>query len=172
MLEKIQDVIEDLQNSDEVDLCNEEARLQESLANDGALDRYTNLTKMPLKKINLGVKLENYHKYLKMSFNEDQSRLDFLNKLTDLDQFINEAGTNVSKEVVDDLRQRVFDLLKPLNMTYFSKNLETISSKKCLVLVEISTNPDIAEIGVADLDHQAEWDGIKKILYVLSTLLS
>lgn len=172
MLEKIQDVVEDLQQSDEVLLSNEEKILQQSLANETAADRYATLSKLPQRKINLGVKMDNYHRYLKMSFSEGTTRIDILNNLKDLDEFIKEIGNNITEEVVDELRRKVCDLLRPLNMAYCSRIMETKSTKKCLVLVEISTNPDVAEVGVADIKHEAEWNGIKKILYVLSCLLS
>ncbi|XP_033231153.1 interferon-inducible double-stranded RNA-dependent protein kinase activator A-like isoform X2 [Belonocnema kinseyi] len=158
MLEKIQDVVEDLQQSDEVNLYKEEKLLQQSLADEKAADRYATLTKLPQKKINLGVKMENYHRYLKMSFNEGTTRIDILNKVRDFDEFIKEVGNEITEEVVDELRRKICDLLRPLNMAYCSRVMETKFSKKCLVLVEISTNPDIAEVGVADVKHEAEWN--------------
>ena len=172
MLEKIQDVVEDLQTSGELDLRSEQARLQESLANEIALARYQNLTKLPQKKVNYGIKMEDYHRNLKKSFNE-ATRTEILNNLKDLEIHITEAGSTVTEEFVNELREKIMDFLKPLNMFYCRRILETKNCEnKYCVLVEISTNPDIAEIDIAESEHQAEMNSIKKILHDISILLS
>lgn len=101
---------------------------------------------------------------------DDKTRELILNKIIHLMKQLNNTA-EITNKVVCDTRQSVTELLKPLKLAYNYKELETKSSK-FIVLIEISTNPDISEVGIASESiFHAEINGIKLILQLLNKLL-
>ncbi|XP_043467958.1 uncharacterized protein LOC122502120 [Leptopilina heterotoma] len=100
---------------------------------------------------------------------EDEIRQPILQQVVNLMKEINSAQ-EITEKFFSEVRTNFIELLKPLKLIYKSKKLETKSSK-FIMFVEISTNPDINEIGIADTLHQAEIMGIKQILQLLIKML-
>lgn len=88
--------------------------------------------------------------------------INLIDKITNVDE--------ITEKIVFDARQSFSELLKPLKLIYKHRKLETKSSK-IIIHVQISTNPDIHEIGIADNHHQAEINGMKQILHLLTKLM-
>lgn len=171
MLEKIQIVIEDLQETDDLNIRQEEDQLQESLANELAIERYSTLTKLPQKRVNLGVKLDDYHRHLKKSYDDD-TLTEILKQLSSLEELINISSCDITEEFANELKVKFIDFLKPLYLTYYSRKIDTINTTNCIVAVEISTNPDIVCFGIADFPHVAERNAISRVIKDLICLLS
>ncbi|XP_051156086.1 interferon-inducible double-stranded RNA-dependent protein kinase activator A homolog [Leptopilina boulardi] len=171
MLEKIQIVVEDLRDSGEIDIRCDDAKLLETNANELALEKYSTLTKLPQKKINLGVKLDDYHRHLKKSYDEE-TRCEILKELKSLDELIKTCNCDVTEEFVNELKVKFIEFLKPLYLTYCSVELDTNSKTEYAVAVEISTNPDIVGIGIADFTYKAERNAIYQIINNLICLFS
>ncbi|XP_043482710.1 RISC-loading complex subunit tarbp2-like isoform X2 [Leptopilina heterotoma] len=171
MLEKIQIVVEDLNDSGEIDIRNDEAKLKENDANTMAIERYSTLTKLPQKKVNLGVKLDDYHRHLKKSYDDD-TRLEILKQLSSFDELIRSSSCDITEDFLSELKVKFIDFLKPLYLTYYSSKLDTKTKNNCAVVVEISTNPDIVGIGIADFEHQAERNAINQVINNLIFLFS
>lgn len=157
----------DAPTSNEKEVTAENVKVQNPLATKLQNTANSPLLKFMQKKANSN-KLLITDGHFKKCF-EDEIRQPVLQQAVNLMKEINSAN-EMTEKFFSEVRQNFIELLKPLKLIYKSKKLETKSSK-FIIFVEISTNPDINEIGIADTLHQAEIMGIKQILELLIKML-
>ena len=151
MLDKLTNLVPELKIS-----CDSELVQQADISQEIAKTRYPTLSKLPIsKKINLGVKLAEYHIQLKSQF-DNELRQDLIEKLS----AISPSSENSINRAT--LLAKFEEILMSIGLNI---TVTTISSSKdILVGMTISTSPNIIEIGLAKTKTEAELDAILKLV--------
>ncbi|XP_003708042.2 interferon-inducible double-stranded RNA-dependent protein kinase activator A isoform X2 [Megachile rotundata] len=165
MLDKISDLVA---NQDEnLSEENDDTTKKENIANELAKARYPLLSRLPTKKVNLGVKLSEYHIKLKNSFPSDI----YTDLIEKLESFIPKDKSNVSEEYVETLLSEFSEFLSTLGLNISNVTLESNKADNHVVLMKINTFPEITQISCADTDTQARFFAIINLINTMLFLL-
>lgn len=154
MLDKLTDLVPELELS-----CDSELIQQADISQELAKTRYPLLSKLPItKKINLGVKLSEYHIQLKNQF-DDELRENLIEKLSTITP---SSENSINEIYVTTLLAKFQEILTSIGLSLTVTTLPT--SSKILVGMRISTSPNIVEIGLGSTTTQAELNAILKLI--------
>lgn len=164
MLDKISDLVanQDGNLSDEFD-----DSAKENIANELAKARYPLLTRLSTKKVQLGVKLSEFHLKIKNSFPSD-----ICNELIEkLESLIPEDQSNVSEEDVDKLFNEFSEFLSTLSLSISTMTLESCIPDKHVVLMKINTFPEITQISCENIITKARFFATLNLINTMLFLL-
>lgn len=159
MLHRLNDLVPDLEESP-----------VESLTNDETLDNIKNAKSFFIshskllanKKINLGVKVSDYHNLLKSQVDPEICNK-VVNKLISL---TSEHDTDLSFQSVEDLKKEFQDILQIIDLKYFESCVP--STQNIIRTGYIDTSPEIVEIVSGKTDIEAR---SKLLIKVIQTLI-
>lgn len=151
MLEKISDLV----SSIDYDTTNEDK------ANVLAEASFLLLSKLPSsKKVNLGIKLAEYHTKLKSSFTSDVC--DDLIKT--LESLIPTDYNDVSEEFVEDLLGKFTDFLSTLNLQIEINTVKAVEPGEHVVIMKIDTSPPITQAACENTITKAKFIAIQELI--------
>jgi len=135
--------------------------------NKNAEERYHTLTKS--RKINLGLKLADYHTYWRDSLETDkrdkileQLECVFPNEMIDIDYIIE-----------DDIMEKISQLETILSEIDITINMNDVSSDKyCIKSIQLNTCPLLTQFGMGRNNLEASWEALSRIIQSIKLLLS
>ncbi|XP_015608510.1 RISC-loading complex subunit TARBP2-like [Cephus cinctus] len=179
MLDRIMDVVSDIRSSDATDfkLQNEESRKQEMMASEIAKARYPGLCPNPAttKKVNLGMKLCQYHTKLKSSYDE-KAREEFLSTISTLGLVaVNLKADNMNnisiEESIIQLRKDFHELMKSMKIDFQKHLIEVEDKSRIMTAIRLNTSPEIIEFGFGCTHYESELSMMFNMLKTLEILL-
>ncbi|XP_058792125.1 RISC-loading complex subunit TARBP2-like [Phymastichus coffea] len=141
---------------------------KEQMASEIAIARYPELTvnhEVMKSKVNWGLKVLNFHKRLKESFNEENLKI-FQDKLEVLSNLVNKYNNNNNEELYSNLKQELESTLISSNIQFYYTSFAS-AHIGYIIGMQLSTAPDISEIGSGKSAIEAEVNAIKKIIDAL-----
>lgn len=130
--------------------------------------KYAELSKLNVRKNNLGVKLSEYHTRLKNMFTEDQ-RKDVILKLNKL--LKDHSHPDDYQKAIDEITQGIDEALAIANVATLCLSLTSNDSSKIISAAQLNCGPDLIEIAVEDSKEQADHHACIKLLNSLKVLL-
>ncbi|KAG5343505.1 PRKRA kinase, partial [Acromyrmex charruanus] len=136
--------------------------------NKNAEERYRTLIKS--RKINLGLKLADYHIYWRDSLETDkrdkileQLECIFPNEMIDIDDYITE----------DSIMEKISLLETILSEIDITINMNDITSDKyCIKSIQLNTCPLLTQFGMGRNKLEASWEALSRIIKSIKLLLS
>ncbi|XP_033349455.1 interferon-inducible double-stranded RNA-dependent protein kinase activator A-like [Bombus vosnesenskii] len=129
--------------------------------------RYPALSRLPAsRKINLGVKISEYHLQFKNLFDTEMQK-ELTEKLTSI---IPQNENYISEELVEDLLNKLQDVLAIIGLDITTSVFPSIT-EKIVVTMRIDTSPSIVEFAVGATKAGAEMHTIIKLIKTLILLL-
>nr|XP_034191620.1 RISC-loading complex subunit TARBP2-like isoform X1 [Osmia lignaria] len=157
MLEKISDLVSSIED-DINDTTNEDKSNALAKAN------YLLLSRLPSsKKVNLGIKIAEYHTKLKSSFTS--TVCDDL--IQTLESLIPEDYNDVSEEFVEDLLSKFSDFLLTLNLQIEVKTMKSNVPDKHVVIMKIDSSPPISQVSCENTMTQARFTAIQELINIM-----
>lgn len=158
MLDKLTNLVPQLKIS-----CDSDTIQQENISGEIAKTRYPTLSKLPIsKKINVGVKIAEYHIQLKNQFDNEQ-RQDLIEKLSTI---TSSSENSVDETYVATSVEKIQELLKSIDLDMIVTTVPSMKDKT-LVGMQINTSPNIVEIGLGNTRTEANLDAISKSVNTL-----
>lgn len=113
-------------------------------------------------KTNWGLKVIDFHKNIKRNY-EDEMRTKIIFKLEELLSFINKSKQdNFSSTALTDIKEELKNILESLDFEFHLLQYLSVKKSSFIVGVQITTAPDIQEIGVGKSQLEAEYTAIYK----------
>lgn len=129
--------------------------------------RYPALSRLPAsRKINLGVKISEYHLQFKNLFDTEMQK-ELTEKLTSI---IPRNENYISEEFVEDLLNKLQDVLAIIGLDITTSVFPSVT-EKIVVTMRIDTSPSIVEFAVGATKADAEMHTIIKLIKNLILLL-
>jgi uncharacterized FlaG/YvyC family protein len=130
------------------------------------------LEKLYLKrrKINLGIKISDYHVKWKNSMTNDK-REKILKDLNSIFPEDSQSGENITNELITDMFSKLQNLLSDINITIKMKN-SSLNKSRFIKIVELDTCPVITHIGVGETEVYASWQALSQMISSIKLLLS
>lgn len=129
--------------------------------------RYPALSRLPTsRKINLGVKISEYHIQFKNLF-DTETQKELTEKLTSI---IPQNENHISEEFVQDMLDKLQDVLAIIGLDVTTLVFPSIT-EKIVVTMRIDTSPSIVEFAIGDTKAKAEMNTIIKLIKTLILLL-
>ncbi|XP_011157520.1 RISC-loading complex subunit tarbp2 [Solenopsis invicta] len=158
------------ERSEEESISNSSIKsIDTELMNKNAEERYCALTKTT-RKINLGLKLADYHNYFSNSLETDKRNI-FLEQLECM--FPNECFEKqyISEESLMQKISELETLLSEIDVTINMKEIAT--DNNCFIgAIELNTCPLITQIGMGNDKFGAFWKALAQVIVSLKLLLS
>ncbi|XP_068988366.1 protein Loquacious-like [Bombus flavifrons] len=129
--------------------------------------RYPALSRLPTsRKINLGVKISEYHIQFKNLFDIEMQK-ELSEKLTSI---IPRNENYISEEFVEDLLNKLQDVLAIIGLDITTSVFPSIM-EKIVVTMRIDTSPSIVEFAIGNTKAEAEMHTITKLIKTMMLLL-
>lgn len=168
MVDKINDLVADMKDTDLPDSGDEESMKEETRCNDIAKSRYLTLSRLPTtKKLNLGFKVSEYHLKIKNSFSSE-AREQMVEKLQSL---LPPDHSDISKEFVEYLSSEFKDFLSKIDLDISSMSLESKTLDSYIIVMRINTVLDIVQVGLGKTKMEAEYYTLLKLINSMIFLL-
>lgn len=168
MLDKLTDLVPTLELTIDTSMEQKQKQLKEDASIQMAKSRYTALSRLSItKKVNLGIKLSEYHNQLKNCFTSETSP-DLVERLQTI---IPQDCTDISEERVKDLSNEFTDILASIGLYMSLQHLQCKSSSIYLVAVTVNSTPDIVEVSRGETRIHAEFYAILKLINTILLFL-
>ncbi|XP_050575510.1 RISC-loading complex subunit TARBP2-like [Bombus affinis] len=129
--------------------------------------RYPALSRLPTsRKINLGVKISEYHLQFKNLFDTEMQK-ELTEKFTSI---ISQNESHISEDFVEDLLNKLQDVLAIMGLDVTTSVFPSIL-EKFVVTMRIDTSPSIVEFAIGDTKAEAQMHTIIKLIKTLILLL-
>ncbi|XP_029164953.1 RISC-loading complex subunit TARBP2-like [Nylanderia fulva] len=174
MVKRIKALVDQLNSIED-----EEGSLDSTLAtnkteimNRNAKERYYSLNKS-IKKMNLGIKLSEYHTKWKDSLEMDKRKKaleelhSYLNEILSLD----EEDADKFTIIINKKLSKLETILSDINVTVNTKEIPADKSY-FLKIIELNTCPHLSQIGIGKTEQEADWNALTKMVEFLILLLS
>jgi len=122
------------------------------------------------KKINLGIKISEYHVKWKNSITNDK-REKILKDLNCIFSEDSQSNENVTNESITDMLTKLQNLLSDINVTIKMKNV-FLNKNHFIKTVELDTCPVITHIGKGETELYASWRALSQMINSIKLLLS
>ncbi|EZA60759.1 hypothetical protein DMN91_001820 [Ooceraea biroi] len=167
MIDKIQELVDGLNDTsaNENELLSVETDHTE--ANENAKRYYQSIKP---KKINLGIKLSEYHVKWKDSLEIDK-RNEILKELDCIIENSNKSERHVTNELITEILFMLETLLTDLNITINMRNLNA-NNHYFMKAIQLDTCPVITHIGAGATEQLASWQAILLMINSIKLLLS
>lgn len=168
MLQRLIEVVSDLTNKESIcaSLKKDRDCLNQSDSAELAKRKYPEVTKVPVKKVNLGVKLADYHLKLNKSFNEDSvpKRSEVLDNLQSLFQYVCDNHGKCTPDYLDSVRSKLIEFLNLMNMQICRDVDECQNDVHKILILKVNSIPDIVESVVGQDLVAMELEAISNVL--------
>ncbi|XP_029170487.1 uncharacterized protein LOC114940132 [Nylanderia fulva] len=174
MVKRIKALVDQLNSIED-----EEGSLDSSLAtnkteimNRNAKERYYSLNKS-IKKMNLGIKLSEYHTKWRDSLEMDKRKKaleelhSYLNEILSLD----EEDADKFTIIINKKLSKLETILSDINVTVNTKEIPADKSY-FMRIIELNTCPHFSQIGIGKTEQEADWNALTKMVEFLILLLS
>lgn len=174
MLERLLEVVKDLNDKDEIYSNLKKCDRQEEAGRDLALLRYPELSKAPTKKINLGVKLTHYHTKMKTSYTDDSvpTRQEVLAAVEKVTSLIADYERKFDPAALESLKDCIETVLTPLNIEVSVAIFESETNNSKSVFIKLNTTPEIMECEVGADPVEIEMKATSKAFKTFRTLMN
>nr|XP_031839002.1 RISC-loading complex subunit TARBP2-like isoform X2 [Nomia melanderi] len=167
MLHKIIDLIDDVKDTDFYQMDSKDNE-DEDDSSAMAKSLYPTLSRLPsTKKVNLGLKLSEYHIQLKKTFNVNVCN-DLIEKLKSL---IPHDHSNVSKEFVEQLELSLKNVLSTVEIEVTLMDLDCTKTNSYCKLIKFNTSPETVQIATGQTEEQATFSVLLNSINFLICLL-
>jgi len=141
------------------------------IMNKNAEERYRSLIKT--RKINLGIKLADYHINWKDSLETDKRNkiLEQLEYIFPNEFFDNEFFDNITDEVITEKISELQTILLEIDITVNMKDI-IADNHYVMKLIELNTCPILTQIGMGRNKFEASWKALTQMISSLKLLLS
>ncbi|XP_061932018.1 interferon-inducible double-stranded RNA-dependent protein kinase activator A homolog [Apis cerana] len=157
MLDKLSDLVPDLNNISDKKKQNIDQEMENS--NKIAKAQYTKLSKLPAaKKVNLGVKLSEYHIQFKSQY-DDETRKEIIERILSV---IPSNQNHVSEECIEHLIKKFEDILIDIGLDFTSLCIP--SSENIIVAMRINTCPSIVELALGETKSETKLRALQKMI--------
>lgn len=169
MVKRIKGLVNQLNSiEDEEGSLNSSASNTE-IMNKNAKECYYSLTKS-MKKINLGIRLAEYHIKWRDSLEIDK-RNKVLEELEELhSMYLDEIFQDKFIEIIQEKLSRLETILSDINVTINTKEISA-DNNYYLKTIELNTCPNLTQIGVGKTEQEADWNALTKMIEFLMLLL-
>lgn len=165
MLDKLSDLVPDLNDMIDKEKQNIDLKMDDS--NKIAKAQYTKLSKLPTaKKINLGVKLSEYHIQFKSQY-DDEKRKEIIERILSV---IPSNQSHVSQECIEHLIKKFEDILIDIGLDFTSLCIP--SSENIIIAMRINTCPSIVELALGETKSETELRALQKMIDTIVNFLT
>ncbi|XP_032690211.1 interferon-inducible double-stranded RNA-dependent protein kinase activator A homolog B-like isoform X2 [Odontomachus brunneus] len=169
MVDKINNLIMDkLKNFSIDNFQGSESDEDIKLSNEIVKSKYCKLRKFTApRKINLGVKLAEYHTIMRDNIDTDL-RCKILEELRNLIP----NNLKLTDEVIIEKFSKLEDLLSEVNIAIIMQDVQFSESDSCSKVLQLDTCPPITQIGIGKTELEAAFKALSYMISTLKVLLS
>ncbi|KAK2587046.1 hypothetical protein KPH14_011000 [Odynerus spinipes] len=166
MLNRIKDLVDD-PNLLQRNTKNSQSKISDIIASNIAKERYPELSKLPTKKVKLGLKISDYHIKLKNSFTPDECKelLEHLNSI-----IVNSDKKDVD-EIVNFTQNKFQDILATSDVEITVETLQTSKEGIFMVAMRLSASPILVQCGTGKTENEAKFNAILNLINTIICLL-
>lgn len=138
------------------------------LTDEIAKERYFELRKFPMKKINLGLKITDYHIKIKQFFEAEETKecLEFIKSILSSDK------VEHNKETIDSDLNNFEDILKKLDINFIQTKLETNSPDINCVCLSLNYPLAITQCGLGTTEYEAKYQAFIKLVNFIMVIVN
>lgn len=163
MLARLQDLVPDMNNT----VQSEESRRKEAEAVEIAKARYPMLSRLQTtKRVNLGLKVSNYHVHLKQHFDCETRK----EMITDLRSLIPKE-LEISKELYEQIKLGFSEFLADLSLELLNPSLSAKRDSVHISVMKINSNPELVQIAFGETKLNADFFALVKLINTMICFL-
>ena len=167
MLDKLTDLVPDLNDNNIFDKKKQNIDQEMENSNKIAKAQYTKLSKLPTaKKINLGIKLSEYHIQFKSQY-DDETRKEIIERILSI---IPSNQSHVSEECIEYLIKKFEDILIDIGLDFTSLCIP--SSENIIIAMRINTSPSIVELALGETESETKLRALQKMIDTIVVFLT